>query len=70
MASETDDAGDIAVVYMDEAGEWRWQRIAANNRRVADSGEGYKRVDAAIKAARRQEIPVKVRDGLGNLREP
>ncbi len=29
------------VVYKDESGQWRWRRVAANNRIVADSGEGY-----------------------------
>lgn len=28
-------------VYKDAAGEWRWQLRAANNRIIADSGEGY-----------------------------
>lgn len=28
-------------IYKDHAGEWRWTLYAANNRKVADSGEGY-----------------------------
>jgi len=28
-------------VYKDAAGEWRWNLRAANNRTLADSGEGY-----------------------------
>ena len=28
-------------VYQDAAGEWRWRLRAANNRIIADSGEGY-----------------------------
>ena len=28
--------------YQDENGEWRWHVKAANNRIIADSGEGYK----------------------------
>ena len=28
-------------VYRDKTGEWRWTLIAANNRKIADSGEGY-----------------------------
>ncbi len=28
-------------VYQDKAGQWRWRLWAANNRIVADSGEGY-----------------------------
>jgi uncharacterized protein YegP (UPF0339 family) len=29
------------VVYKDQAGGWRWTLYAANNRKIADSGEGY-----------------------------
>lgn len=29
------------VIYPDQRGLWRWRIIAANNRIVADSGEGY-----------------------------
>ena len=28
-------------VYKDKAGEWRWTLIAANGRKIGDSGEGY-----------------------------
>ncbi len=28
-------------VYKDTAGYWRWHLVAANNRKIADSGEGY-----------------------------
>lgn len=28
-------------IYKDHAGEWRWFLYAANNKKVADSGEGY-----------------------------
>lgn len=28
-------------LYTDTAGYWRWRLIAANNRTIADSGEGY-----------------------------
>jgi uncharacterized protein YegP (UPF0339 family) len=28
-------------VYKDRAGQWRWFLMAANNRKLADSGEGY-----------------------------
>jgi uncharacterized protein YegP (UPF0339 family) len=27
--------------YIDTQGYWRWRLIAANNRIIADSGEGY-----------------------------
>ncbi len=30
-------------VYRDRSGEWRWRLLAANNRVIADSGEGYAR---------------------------
>lgn len=29
------------ILYQDAAKEWRWRLLAANGRRVADSGEGY-----------------------------
>jgi uncharacterized protein YegP (UPF0339 family) len=28
-------------LYRDRANEWRWTLYAANNKKVADSGEGY-----------------------------
>lgn len=28
-------------VYKDSKSEWRWYLNAANNRKIADSGEGY-----------------------------
>ena len=28
-------------VYKDTAGQYRWRLVAANGRRLADSGEGY-----------------------------
>lgn len=28
-------------IYKDQAGYWRWRLRAANNRTIADSGEGY-----------------------------
>ena len=33
--------GVTYLVYQDASGEWRWQLRAANNRIIADSGEGY-----------------------------
>jgi uncharacterized protein YegP (UPF0339 family) len=38
-------------VYADNAGEHRWRMKAPNGKIVADSGEGYERRAAAIKAA-------------------
>lgn len=32
--------------YTDSIGEWRWRFIAANGRRIADSGEGYTSLSA------------------------
>jgi len=29
------------VLYHDQAGQWRWTLYAANNRKIANSGEGY-----------------------------
>jgi uncharacterized protein YegP (UPF0339 family) len=29
------------ALYKDIAGYWRWTLYAANNRKIADSGEGY-----------------------------
>ncbi|MBZ0148304.1 MAG: DUF1508 domain-containing protein [Pseudorhodoplanes sp.] len=34
-------------LYRDRASYWRWTLYAANNRKIADSGEGYvNKVDA------------------------
>ncbi len=39
-----EESGDATYwVYEDDAGEWRWQLRAGNNRIIADSGEGYQR---------------------------
>ena len=29
-------------IYREKCREWRWRLVAANNRIIADSGEGYK----------------------------
>lgn len=29
------------IVYRDRNLQWRWTLFAANNKRIADSGEGY-----------------------------
>lgn len=55
--------GERIEVYPDKAGEWRWTHKAANNEKVADSGEGYATRDGAMDAAERQrrntpEIPI------------
>ena len=45
--------GPVYRVYQDAAGEWRWRLVAANNRIVADSGEGYASKANALRAAKR-----------------
>jgi uncharacterized protein len=30
------------VMYRDTLNEWRWTLFAANSRKIADSGEGYR----------------------------
>lgn len=37
-------------VYKDAAGEWRWRLSTTNGKILADSGEGYRRRGAAVKA--------------------
>jgi uncharacterized protein YegP (UPF0339 family) len=32
---------DRVNIYQDVHGEYRWTALAANNKKVADSGEGY-----------------------------
>lgn len=41
-------------LYIDEAGEHRWRRVAPNGEVVADSGEGYEHKADAINAAIRE----------------
>lgn len=38
------------LVYKDVKGEFRWRLYAANNRILADSGEGYNRKQDCIDA--------------------
>jgi uncharacterized protein YegP (UPF0339 family) len=38
------------IVYQDARGEWRGYLQAANNRRIADSGEGYQRKQDCLDA--------------------
>ena len=43
-----------AIVYLDHAREWRWRIYArANQKIVADSGEGYSSVSNAKRALQR-----------------
>lgn len=39
--------------YKDRKGEWRWTLVAGNGKKLANSGEGYKRRAYAKKIARR-----------------
>lgn len=45
---------DKFEVYKDSAGEFRWRRIAANGKIVADSSEGYEGLQGALDAAHRE----------------
>ena len=45
---------DEIVVYRDEAGEWRWRKVADNGEIVADSAEAYTRKADALRAAERE----------------
>ncbi|MCH8980319.1 MAG: DUF1508 domain-containing protein [Armatimonadetes bacterium] len=38
------------AIYKDRAGEWRWTLYEANNRKIADSGEGYKNKSDCVAA--------------------
>ena len=42
---------DVVRVYRDAAGLWRWQAKSANGRVVGDSGQGYRDVGWAHRAA-------------------
>ena len=39
-------------IYADHAREWRWFLYAANNKKIADSGEGYKNKADCLSAIR------------------
>jgi len=54
---------DKTIVYQDKAGEWRWKRVAANGRIIADSGEGYSRLSDAERAASRAFLAPDEPDG-------
>ena len=36
------------IVYQDKKHEWRWKLVAGNNKVIADSAEGYKRMESAM----------------------
>lgn len=51
-------------VYQDQAGEWRWRLIAANNYIVAVASEGYSSYSKAVESAQwvkdnAQKAPIK-----------
>jgi uncharacterized protein YegP (UPF0339 family) len=48
---QDDPNDDIVTVFKDKAGEWRWHRIAANGKRVSESGEGFKNRAYAMTSA-------------------
>ena len=53
-------------VYQDRAGEWRWTLYAANNRKIANSGEGCKNksdCESAIKLVK-SAAEAQVRDSV------
>lgn len=60
---EQEDEDTTFRVYKDASGEWRWQLTAANNRIIADSGEGYQNKQdclAAIELVKNsKDAPVK-----------
>ena len=44
---------DRHIIYQDKQGEWRWRRVAANNKIIATSGEGYKNLNHCFAMVRR-----------------
>jgi len=50
---------DRLKFFKDEQDEWRWQRIAGNNRIVGASTEGYKNRKDCEANAERQQKPTK-----------
>jgi uncharacterized protein YegP (UPF0339 family) len=58
---------DIVHYFRDHAGEWRWQRVAANHKVVADSGEGYDTEPGVLAAIARTmpDLPI-VRGRVGD----
>jgi uncharacterized protein YegP (UPF0339 family) len=53
MTSSTTVGTAVFVVYRDVAGYYRWTLYAANNAKIADSGESYVTRDGARDAAER-----------------
>jgi len=40
----------VYYIYKDAGGQWRWYLEAANNRKIANSGEGYHNKDDCLAA--------------------
>lgn len=40
----------VYYIYLDTSRQWRWRLVAANNRIIANSGEGYYNQDDCIHA--------------------
>ncbi len=63
---EKETNGTAYWIYQDASGEWRWQLRAANNRIIADSGEGYNDKQDCLHAITlvkdSKDAPVKERD--------
>jgi len=49
---------DHVELYRDDAGEWRWRRVAPNGEVVADSAEGYTRLEDCRAGAERQGVEI------------
>lgn len=37
-------------IYKDQADEWRWRLVDTNGKTIADSAEGYKRLNGCLEA--------------------
>jgi uncharacterized protein YegP (UPF0339 family) len=40
-------------IYKGDDGDWWWRLVAANNEKIADSGEGYTRRTSCVDAVKR-----------------
>jgi uncharacterized protein YegP (UPF0339 family) len=53
---------DDLEIYRDTAGRYRWRRVAANGRIVADSGQSYRTSWGAKRAAKRSNPGLSIWD--------
>jgi uncharacterized protein len=51
-----------AIVFRDDAGEWRWRLVAGNGEVIATSGEGYVNRAHALEMAHRMSSDVEIDD--------